>query len=89
MRAIEEYRRFLLLGVAAGHPVSPSDTVDQVWHLHLTYTRRYWDTLCRDTLGRLLHHEPTQGGAVEDARSEHGVERESGLGEGHVRRQEE
>ncbi len=38
-RAIEEYRRFVFLALVAGHPVTPSDQVDQVWHLHLTYTR--------------------------------------------------
>ena len=32
-RAAEEYRRFLFLAQVAGHPVSPSDEVDQVWHV--------------------------------------------------------
>jgi len=64
--AIEEYRKFCFLAAHAGHPVTPSDEVDQVWHLHLTYSRHYWDTLCRDTLGRPLHHGPTEGGAAED-----------------------
>jgi hypothetical protein len=67
-RAISEYRRFLYLAVAAGHPVSPSDHVDQVWHLHLLYTESYWDRLCRDTLGRRLHHAPTTGGDAERAK---------------------
>jgi hypothetical protein len=65
-KAIEEYRKFCFLAVHAGHPVTPSDEVDQVWHLHLTYSRHYWDTLCGDTLARPLHHGPTQGGAAED-----------------------
>ena len=43
VRAIEEYKRLIFLAVVAGHPVTPSDQVDQVWHLHLTYTRSYWD----------------------------------------------
>ena len=30
-RVIEEYRRFLFLGQVAGHPVTPSDEVDQAW----------------------------------------------------------
>ena len=29
-RAIEEYRKFCFLAVHAGHPVTPSDAVDQV-----------------------------------------------------------
>jgi hypothetical protein len=60
-RAIEEYRRFCFLAVTAGHPVTPSDQVDQVWHLHLTYTRDYWERFC-PLLGRPLHHGPTAGG---------------------------
>ena len=66
VRAIEEYRKFCFLAVHAGHPVTPSDEVDQVWHLHLTYSGHYWDTLCRDTLETPLHHGPTEGGAAED-----------------------
>ncbi|MGE3180457.1 MAG: hypothetical protein AB7N71_02425 [Phycisphaerae bacterium] len=65
-RVTEEYKRFLYLAVAAGHPVTPSDQVDQAWHLHLTYTRSYWDSLCAEVLRRPLHHNPTEGGATED-----------------------
>lgn len=65
-KAIEEYRKFCFLAVHAGHPVTPSDEVDQVWHLHLTYSRHYWEVLCRHTLGRALHHGPTEGGVAED-----------------------
>lgn len=63
---LEEYRRFLYL--AASGPATPSEDVDQAWHLHLTYSRHYWDVLCGTILSRPLHHAPTQGGAVEDAR---------------------
>ena len=62
-----EYRRFLYLAARAGHPVTPSDAVDQAWHLHLTYSRDYWDRLC-PLLGAQLHHGPTQGGMAENAR---------------------
>jgi hypothetical protein len=64
-RTIEEYRRFLYLCSVAGRPVTPSDQVDQAWHLHLTYTRSYWDDLCGRVLGRPLHHGPTCGGPDE------------------------
>ncbi|QTN31417.1 hypothetical protein HZ994_03430 [Akkermansiaceae bacterium] len=63
-----EYRRFLYLSAAAGHAVTPSDAVDQAWHLHLCYTRSYWHDLCRDTLGFPLHHGPTKGGVAERAK---------------------
>jgi hypothetical protein len=67
-RVVAEYRRFLFLAVVAGHPVTPSETVDLAWHLHLVYTRSYWDVLCREVLRRPLHHGPTRGGAAEGAR---------------------
>ncbi len=67
-RVFEEYRRFLFLAMTAGHPVTPSDAVDQAWHLHLTYTRDYWERLCPAVLGRPLHHGPTKGGRAEGER---------------------
>jgi len=67
-RVVEEYRRFCFLAVTAGHPVTPSDAVDQAWHLHLLYTRDYWERFCPDILGRPLHHGPTTGGPVEQHR---------------------
>ena len=69
-RAIVEYRRFVLLAVCAGHPVSPPPAVDKVWHLHLTDTRRYWQEFCPEVLGQPLHHEPSRGGAEDAARFE-------------------
>lgn len=69
-RVVDEYKRFVFLGQVAGHPVTPSDEVDQVWHLHLTYTRSYWEDLCRDILGRPFHHGPTRGGEAEGAKFE-------------------
>lgn len=62
---ITEYRRFLYLCAEAGHPVTPSDAVDQAWHLHLSYTRSYWEELCGEVLGKPLHHGPTRGGSAE------------------------
>jgi uncharacterized protein (TIGR04222 family) len=58
--AIEEYRRFCLLAATAtaASRAIPSDAVDQVWHLHLTFTRDYWLRFCPEALGTDLHHEP-------------------------------
>lgn len=64
-RAIEEYRRFAFLSAVAGHSVCPSEEVDQVWHMHLTFTRSYWNDLCGRVLQQPLHHAPTKGGAEE------------------------
>ncbi len=67
-RAIAEYKRFLYLAMTSSHVVCPSDAVDQVWHMHLTYTRSYWNDLCGELLGRPLHHGPTQGGSQEQVK---------------------
>ncbi|MFM9853066.1 MAG: glycine-rich domain-containing protein [Sphingomonadaceae bacterium] len=67
-RVMTEYKRFCFLAATAGHQVTPSDAVDQAWHLHLTYTRDYWERFCPEVLGRALHHGPTAGGAGEEHR---------------------
>ena len=67
-RVVTEYKRFVVLAMEAEHPVTPSEEVDQAWHLHLVYTRSYWQGLCREVLGRDLHHEPTNGGGAETAK---------------------
>jgi hypothetical protein len=61
VRAVEEYRRFVFLA-CADEEVIPSDEVDQVWHLHLAYTRNYWGEFCETVLRRRLHHRPMVGG---------------------------
>lgn len=65
LRAIAEYKRFMYLLCVVDHPCTPSDEVDQVWHLHLIYTRSYWKEFCPHVLGREIHHGPTLGGAKE------------------------
>jgi hypothetical protein len=64
-RVLEEYKRFCFLAVTSTEQVTPSDQVDQAWHLHLTYTRDYWERFCPEVLGVPLHHGPTAGGVVE------------------------
>lgn len=65
--AIEEYKRFMFLAVAAGHPVTPSKTVDEVWHLHLIYSRSYWEEFCVKVLDRIIHHDPGNGNEGEQS----------------------
>jgi hypothetical protein len=67
LRAVHEYKRFMLLLCVAAHPLTPSDQVDQVWHLHLLYTRSYWEDFCPRVLGRPVHHGPTRGGTRQQA----------------------
>lgn len=64
-RVVDEYKKFVFLCAAAGHPCSPSDEVDQAWHLHMIYTESYWIRLCGEVLPKPLHHGPTKGGQVE------------------------
>lgn len=63
VRVGREYRRFLALIAISDEQLTPSDAVDQAWHLHMVYTRDYWHGLCRDIVGRDIHHEPTTGGS--------------------------
>jgi hypothetical protein len=64
--AVAEYRRFCFLTFAGAGVMTPSEEVDEVWHLHLTYTRDYWDVWCGTVLGGALHHDPTEGGPEQD-----------------------
>ncbi|MCC8411171.1 hypothetical protein LJ707_19675 [Mucilaginibacter sp. UR6-1] len=70
-RVIDEYKKFIFLCCVSTTGVTPSDPVDQAWHLHLTYTRSYWIYLCQDTLGKPIHHNPTNGGEKEAVRFKH------------------
>ena len=64
-RALTEYKRFLFL-CRAVDDCTPSQIVDKAWHLHLQYSRQYWDVLCDEILGIKLHHDPGTGDIGED-----------------------
>ena len=64
-RVVTEYKRFIYLCCAGYGQITPSDAVDQAWHLHLTYTKSYWIDLCKNTLNKEIHHNPTKGGGAE------------------------
>ncbi|MWB96316.1 hypothetical protein GON26_18290 [Flavobacterium sp. GA093] len=68
IRTILEYKKFIFLLTIADHPLTPSDQVDQVWHLHLLYTQSYWEDFCGDILKRKIHHGPTKGGDTEKSK---------------------
>jgi hypothetical protein len=61
-RVLKEYLRFVYLAATTTETLTPSNDVDEAWHLHLSYTRSYWDDLCKNILDRPLHHDPTEGG---------------------------
>lgn len=60
-RAIDEYLRFCAVAARLGGRAAPSAAVDEVWHLHLTWTRDYWEDFCPRRLGFALHHQPARG----------------------------
>ncbi len=64
-KAIAEYKKFIFLCCISPTGASPSETVDKVWHLHLTYTKNYWEEFCRKTLQQDIHHHPSKGGTAE------------------------
>ncbi|MTI44686.1 hypothetical protein JM93_02556 [Roseibium hamelinense] len=68
-RVILEYLRFAYLSRISHGVVTPSDEVDQAWHLHLTYTKHYWGPFAQ-ALGSRLHHTPTVGGPQQRAHFE-------------------
>ena len=66
-RVVDEYRRFLYLAATAGFEATPSQFVDEAWHLHLTLPH-YREILCGRILGRPLEHRPGTGTAEDAAR---------------------
>jgi hypothetical protein len=75
LSVMEEYKKFIFLQCIATHPLTPSDQVDQAWHLHLLYTRSYWIELCQNILEREIHHGPTRGGNQERDKFENWYEK--------------
>jgi hypothetical protein len=68
VQAISEYKKFIYLCIVLPNGASPSEIVDKVWHLHLTYTDNYWNQFCKKTLGKDIHHFPSKGGKQENLR---------------------
>ncbi|HYJ82522.1 MAG TPA: hypothetical protein VEW26_06735 [Allosphingosinicella sp.] len=66
-RVTDEYRRFLYLAATAGFEVTPSQAVDEAWHLHLTLPH-YREILCGRILGRPLEHRPATGESGDEER---------------------
>jgi hypothetical protein len=66
-RVIAEYKKFMFLCMTAPNGASPSEAVDECWHLHLTFTANY-AAFCQETSGKFIHHNPSKGGTVEQHR---------------------
>lgn len=55
--AIDEYKRFVYLGLVADFMVTPSKIIDQVWHEHILFTRAYRD-FCDNVICYDFDHFP-------------------------------
>lgn len=60
--AVEEYKKFIFLLCFSKNPLTPSDEVEQVWRMHLLYTKNYWTLWCKETLEKEIHYSPPKGG---------------------------
>jgi hypothetical protein len=67
-RVVVQYKRFIFLVATQPTKMTPSDQVEQVWHLHLTYTDSYWNCMCDQTVGWPIHHNPMADGESEEAK---------------------
>lgn len=59
--AIDLYRRWLYLHqIFPEEKFSPSQEIDQVWHMHMLDNRKYEED-CAALFGRMLYHNPYAG----------------------------
>jgi hypothetical protein len=55
-KLVREYRRFLTLKALTGEDLTPSDIIDQVWHIHMEFPEAY-AAFCRKAAGRDITHK--------------------------------
>ncbi len=63
-RAIEEYKKFVYLGVISDFIVTPSKYIDLVWHEHLLFSKAYRE-FCDHVLLYQFDHQPELVGTEE------------------------
>lgn len=56
-RAIEEYKKFVYLGVISDFIVTPSKYIDVIWHEHLLFSKAYRE-FCSDVIDHQFDHQP-------------------------------
>lgn len=56
VQVIFEYERFLQLRFVEPK-LSPSDTIDKLWHIHILDTLSYY-SYCADKFKKIIHHSP-------------------------------
>jgi hypothetical protein len=63
----EEYSRFMTMAYFTNNSLTPSEEIDQVWHLHQCETALYRD-FCKQVYNKFIPHLPTSGGSEEDSK---------------------
>jgi hypothetical protein len=75
--AVEEYKKFMYLAAVSDQMVSPSETVDVVWHQHLIFTQSY-GSFCK-IIGKQIPHIPSTHSAEEASKFKLAKERTKSL----------
>jgi hypothetical protein len=57
LKAVHEYKKFLYLAVISDFHVTPSKTIDKVWHEHILFTQAY-RAFCDEVIEYNLNHHP-------------------------------
>lgn len=57
LRAMEEYKKFVYLGVTQGFQVTPSSVIDMIWHEHILFSKAYRE-FCEEVLLQPFDHYP-------------------------------
>jgi hypothetical protein len=57
LRALNEYKKFIYLGLVSDFQVTPSKIIDVVWHEHILFSKGYRD-FCNEVIGQPFDHYP-------------------------------
>ena len=57
LKAVQEYKKFIFLGVIGEFHVTPSKFIDVVWHEHILFTNAYND-FCKEIIEYRFEHYP-------------------------------
>jgi uncharacterized membrane protein YgcG len=57
IRALNEYKKFIYLGLVSDFQVTPSRIIDVVWHEHILFSKGYRD-FCNEVIGQSFDHYP-------------------------------
>lgn len=64
--AVRRYKNFLLLLCKYPDQVlAPAPDMDEAWHAHILFTRKYMED-CQNIFGEYLHHTPAQSSDEEE-----------------------